>query len=352
MRLILMSGATLQLGLVGFGQLARRYYVPALRALDGVSVSLVIDPLAASRRAACVAFPGITASEDPGALLRERLDGVMIASRPSTHLSFWNLAAGAGLPVFLEKPFVLRGELDQAASGPHQRRLLMLDLNRRHWPPYRQIRDWVRAGVVGDLEDLEIHLHVDIRPWCSVTSHRLERAEGGVLYDLGSQAVDLACWIIGMEPQQVSAWSESHRWDNDHVLIDLNFATGVQAHCDLAYTERSHEQVVIKGRHGVIQLHDPNMSVHLRATGNTGRSVLGCVRDIAVLGYRGVRRSHSMMRYTVTAALAAFTRSISGALPFSPGFDDALANSTVLDAAARALELGGPHSPARRLDVS
>ena len=50
---------TLRLGLAGFGQLARKYYVPALRALNGVDVSMVADPLDASREAARAAFPGV-----------------------------------------------------------------------------------------------------------------------------------------------------------------------------------------------------------------------------------------------------------------------------------------------------
>jgi predicted dehydrogenase len=218
----------------------------------------------------------------------------------------------------------------------------MLDLNRRFWPPYRRIRESVRAGLVGDLEFVEIRLHVDIRPWCSVTSHRIESGEGGVLYDLGSQAVDLARWIIGRDPREVSASSESRRWENDRVLLELQFEGGLRAHCDLAYTERAVERVVVKGRHGEIRLFDPNMAIHLGRCGTTGRSAMGWARDLAVLCYRGLRRSRSMMRYSVAAALAAFTESIARGLPFSPGFEDAAANAIWLDAAARAMDLGVP----------
>jgi hypothetical protein len=49
-----------------------------------------------------------------------------------------------------------------------------------------------------------------------------------------------------------------------------------------------------------------------------------------------------MMRYSVAAALAAFTESIARGLPFSPGFEDAAANAIWLDAAARAMDLGVP----------
>lgn len=342
-----MSGPTLQLGLVGFGRLARKYYVPALRALNGVSLAAVVDPLDASREAACAAFPGVVTLADPDALLRRRLDGLIVASPPSTHLALWNLAAHAGLPVLLEKPFVLRGELAQAAAGDRERRLLMLDLNRRFWPPYRRIRDSVGAGLLGELDSVEILLHVDVRPWCSVTSHRLRAGEGGVLYDLGSQAIDLACWLTGMEPRKVSASSESRQWENDHVVIELGFEGGLRARCELAYSERAFKRVAVEGRRGAMRLLDPNMAIHLGGPGGSksARSPVGCARDLAMLCYRGLRRSHSMVRYTVTAALAAFTDSIRRGLPLSPGYEDAAANTTWLEAAALALELGGPVAP-------
>ena len=330
---------TLRLGLAGFGQLARKYYVPALRALNGVNISIVADPLDASRAAACAAFPGVVTLSDPGSLFAERLDGVLVASPPSTHLAMWNRAATAGIPILLEKPFTLRGELPSAANGAGERRLLMLDLNRRFWPPYQKMRKLARAGIVGDVESVDIYLHVDIRPWCSVTSHRLQSTEGGVLYDLGSQAVDLARWIVGSEPRNVSA-SSINELRGDHVMVDLEFEGGVRAHCDLAYTEPAGERVAIKGRHGEILLSDPNMAVRLRKLHQSDRTIFSYARDLAVFGYRGLRRSHSMMRYSVAAALAAFTESIRRDLPFCPGYEDATANATWLDAAARAMELG------------
>ena len=342
MRARVTARPTLQLGLAGFGQLARKYYVPALRALNGVKLAAVVDPFEASREAARAVFPSIAIEEAPDALMRLGLNGVIVASPPSTHLAFWNLAANAGVPVLLEKPFALRGELPHAANGERERRLLMLDLNRRFWPPYQKMRESVRGGRIGDVESVEIRLHVDIRPWCSVTSHRLQSREGGVLYDLGSQAIDLARWIIGSEPRKVSAFNTSHRWDNDHVLVELEFDRGVRTHCDLAYAEDAGERVTIKGTHGEIQLFNPNMAVHFGRPGTTGRSALGLARDLTVLCYRGLRRSHSMMRYSVAAALAAFANSISYGLPFSPGYEDAVANAVWLDAAARSMELGVP----------
>jgi predicted dehydrogenase len=340
-----MAERRLRLGIVGFGHLVRNYYVPALRALPRVSVAVVVDPFEVSRKAARAAFPGIPIHADSDILPFLGLDGLIVASPPSTHLASWNRAASAGLPVLLEKPFALRGELQYAAAGASERQLLMLDLNRRFWPPYQRMRQSLRAGAVGELQALEIRLHVDIRPWCSVTSHRLQAGEGGVLYDLGSQAVDLARWMIGGEPRKVSAMSTRHEREYEHLLLDLEFEGGVRARCDLAYTERAGERVAVIGREGTLELLNPNMAVSLRNSGQAEHSLSAGVRDLAVFCYRGFRRSHSMMRYTVGAALDAFAESILRRTPFSPGFQDAAANAILLDAAASALESGTPVEP-------
>jgi hypothetical protein len=132
------------------------------------------------------------------------------------------------------------------------------------------------------------------------------------------------------------------------VLVELGFEGGLRVRCDLAYTERPAERVTVEGRRGQVRLFDPNMAVHWGSRGKAGRSPLECARDLVVLCYRGLRRSRSMMRYTVAAALETFSDSIRRGLPFSPGFEDAAATSTCLDAAARAIELGVPVGPEER----
>ena len=51
--------ASLRIGLVGFGRLARDYYLPAFRTLDGCRLVGIADPLPASRAAASASLPDI-----------------------------------------------------------------------------------------------------------------------------------------------------------------------------------------------------------------------------------------------------------------------------------------------------
>ena len=134
---------SLRLGIVGFGRLAQHYYAPALRGMDGIGTILVADPLDARRALARKRLRAGTYGA-PRDLLAQEPDALLVASPPSTHLEIWNDACRAGVPVFMEKPFVLSGEIARAESSPDARRLLMIDFGRRFWPVYAQLREMVQ----------------------------------------------------------------------------------------------------------------------------------------------------------------------------------------------------------------
>src|SRR5206468_3503746 len=175
------------------------------RAIPGARVVAVADPLPQSRAAASERLSSPDLYSDPAAMLeRAGLDAVLIASPPSTHLPIWRDAAARGLAVFLEKPVVLSGELSEVDKvNPPPR--LMLDFNRRFWPVYRRVGELVRSGALGNPVEVDFRLHTDVLSWSTVTKHRLEPEEGGILHDLGGHAIDLAIDLFRQEPETVTA---------------------------------------------------------------------------------------------------------------------------------------------------
>lgn len=330
--------APFRLGIAGFGRLARQYYVPALRDLHGIDELLVTDPLEASREAARRALPGARVFADPGELLARGPRALIVASPPSTHLALWRAAARLGIPVLVEKPFVLTGELAEATGATEERNLLMIDFNRRFWDPYRQAAALVRSGAIGEIVEAELTLRVDVRPWCAVTAHRLDPAEGGALFDLGSQVLDLATWLIGLEPCGLRATGRGPGRPADDLQIDLFFPGGAIAKCSIGYGGRTGERLTIEGRLGRVRMADPNMGLHLERAGAAARRPM--LSDLAILGWRGVLRSRSMSRRSIALAIDAFVDGVRRSVPFFPGFAEAARNTRLLEAAARSLELG------------
>lgn len=321
----------IRLGIVGFGRVAQLYYAPALRRIAGLAAIAVADPLPASRAAAVAALGPVRVFSDAGALLATEPDAVVVATPPSSHLALWNTLAARGLPVLMEKPFVLRGELVRAAHGPEVEPLLMINFNRRFWPAYATLAGMVRDGALGTVRSVEVTLHVDVEPWCAVTSHRLAADEGGVLYDLGSQALDVACTIAGAEPATIAGRGTSRRWTCDHLRLEGELTTGARVVCDLAYAARTCERMAVVGSTATARLADPNMRVHLVRRDDATARAARRAADVATLAYFALRRDRSMARATIATALETFVAGVASGAAFTPGFADAARNAAWLE---------------------
>jgi len=332
---------SVRLGIIGFGKLAREYYVPALRHLRDARVTAVADPLPASRREAERRFPGVVVGESGDEIIeRGAADALLVASPPSTHLEIWRRAAARGLPAFVEKPLFLPGQLAAFQPASDAGRLLMVNFNRRFWPAYQKLAGLARSGRIGKPEQAEFALHTDILRWCSVTQHRLSPAEGGALYDVGSQMVDLALALADEEPIAVGAEADSKRWPQDHVRLRLRFANGIEARCHLAYEQYNRERVSVRGSLGVLRIEDPNRMLLLDTGVSAAERLAHWVAGTFLLGARAIARDRSMLRYTVRRAIEAFVRSVRTGEPFWPGLEEALRVARCLEAARRSLETG------------
>jgi predicted dehydrogenase len=335
----------LRLGVAGFGRLVRDVYLPAFRSLRDARLVAVADPLPASRSAAAKLLKGAAVHSDHRDLLeRDDLDGLLVASPPSTHLEIWRDAAAHGVPVFMEKPLVLPWQLAEVARVPGDARL-MLDFNRRFWPPYRRIAELVRGGGIGRPVEVEFVLHTDVYSWSTVTRHRLAPEEGGILHDLGGHAIDLASDLLDAEPESVTATSSSREWEGDGLRLHLSFEDGSVFRGFVGYESDTCERLTVRGPLGRLTLRDPNMAIHVQRRGERPPGLTARGRDLAAFVYRAFRRDRSMTRYTIHAALESFVRSLRTGAPFSPGFDEAVRNVRWLEAAERSLLDG---EPARR----
>lgn len=332
----------LRIGVAGFGRLARDYYLPAFRTLPAARLVAVADPLPPSRAEAARRMPSLAIFPDHVEMLeRAALDALLVASPPSTHLPIWNAAAARGLPVFMEKPFVLCGQLPEIARGPVTPKL-MVDFNRRFWPTYRAIAELIQRGVLGKPVEVEFLLHTDVLSWSTVTRHRFSQDEGGILHDLGGHAIDLATVLLGREPETVTARISDSRRSGDHLHLELAFPDGSVARCDLAWGDRTRERLAVAGPLGRLSLADPNMAIRLSRNGTRIPRFADDLRDLVTFGYRVLRRNRTMSRFSIRSALAAFIRSILDGEPFSPGFEEAVRNVQWLEAAACSAAEGKP----------
>jgi predicted dehydrogenase len=276
-----------RLGLVGCGRLAEAGYVPAIMLVPDVRFAAVADPDAGRREHVAVLLGHHGDHVDRFATVEDLVnqagvDGVVLATPVSTHVSGAAVAAAAGLPVLVEKP--------PAPDGPGAAELERLDpppwigFNRRFDPGVVTVRAKVPAD--GPL-DLRLDFHYRRRSW------RAHAVRDDVLLDLGPHVVDLARWLTDSDVVEVAAASVDHQ----RATFELLLRRG-RASIDLA-ADRAHREVV--------QVREPG--------GHTiARHRLGGPIDL-VRGRLPFGSRTSALVVSLTAQLVAFAAAVRGRPP-------------------------------------
>jgi predicted dehydrogenase len=103
----------------------------------------------------------------------------------------------------------------------------MINFNRRFWPTYRWLAARVADGTPGAVLHARFTLHIDARRWSTITNHRALPLEGGALYDLGSQMLDLVFVTFGRQPDEILAKRSGNGGLNERVEVTLRFTGGL-----------------------------------------------------------------------------------------------------------------------------
>ncbi len=150
------------------------------------------------------------AHSDAAALIADpEIDIIDIATPNSLHLDALLLAQQAGKRVYCDKP--LTGNLEQALELERQiaapGALGQMTLQYRFFPATMRARAMIDAGKIGDIINFRIeYLHSgNVAPGKRMNWKDSRVFGAGVLYDLGSHAIDLLTWLCGAELGEVVA---------------------------------------------------------------------------------------------------------------------------------------------------
>lgn len=335
----------LRTALVGFGRLPELHYVRALAQLRDVAVTCVADPIPARRAAAQNCFRSARIYADLATLLKtEALDSLVVAAPPSAHGEAIRAAIDRRLPLFLEKPFLAPGELIHFQGVASSAIPMMINFNRRFWALYREFRERLRTPGAGSPVHLRIALQVNPRQWKAVTEHRLQLGEGGLLQDLGSQALDLATFLLGQEPVRVRTRFRHRSGHDARASVQLDFPAGSSALCLIAYREKAMEAITAQRNDDSFSIRHPMLG--LRENAMNFLSPAGLAADFLAGARHTVQRRFSMIGATVSSALQHFFWSLRAGTKPDPGWSVAVQSARVLEAAWRS------HHEKRSVDLS
>ncbi|MCG3147068.1 MAG: Myo-inositol 2-dehydrogenase [Verrucomicrobiae bacterium] len=173
---------------------------------------------------------------DSRELIRSGLvDAVLIATPHYAHTTIGCDALQQGLHVLTEKPVsVHKADCERlVAAHTNPRQVFAAMLNQRTNPAYRQIREWVHTGALGELR----RINWTITDWFRTDAYYASggwRATwagegGGVLLNQATHNLDLWQWLFGM-PVRVRAVCGFGRYHTieveDDVTAVLEYANG------------------------------------------------------------------------------------------------------------------------------
>ncbi|MFI5066083.1 MAG: Gfo/Idh/MocA family protein [Streptosporangiales bacterium] len=245
-------------GITGTAGIARKAFLPALRAAGGTAAAVAGRD--AGRTAQYAAENGVGRAvqgyaaliDDPG------IDALYIALPNGLHAEWTIRALRAGKPVLCEKPLCATlAETEQVLAVARETGTLL-------WEAFvfpfhdqmAQVHGLLADGAIGELREIQADFHfVLARP----DDIRLRRGlAGGALNDVGCYPVRLAVELFTGEPD--SGWATA-RWGGDGVDVDLQgslgYASGQRLLLSCGFQRSDDRFARLLGTAGQIHLTDP-----------------------------------------------------------------------------------------------
>ncbi len=197
----------LRTAIFGLGGAAERIHLPACREIPDIDVITACEPSDEARRRLAKKFSIPHTYADATALLADQNpDLVIVGTPPGSHFGLCRLALEAGAHVLCEKPFTSSldeaDELIQAARAAG--RMLRVNNQYRYMPIYRETRRRVEAGELGNLFAIQCDQQMYHPPQAEKVAWRRE-LKRSTLYEFGTHALDLICYLFDDFPEAVAA---------------------------------------------------------------------------------------------------------------------------------------------------
>lgn len=190
------------------------------------------------------------------------VDAVLICTPTDTHADLIEQAARAGKAVFCEKPVDLsaarvRACLATVASAGTQ---LMIGFNRRFDPNFDALKQRLAAGEIGAPEIVTIISKDPSPPPVSYIAR-----SGGLFRDMMIHDLDLARYLLGEEPVEISAMAAAlvdpaigAAGDVDSAVVSLKTASGRL--CQISNSRRAtfgyDQRIEVHGALGMLRAHN------------------------------------------------------------------------------------------------
>lgn len=201
---------TARIGLIGLGRFAQKNVIPGIRRAQNVELAAIYDQSAPAVDAVAATLPPGAVCNSAAELIQRRdLDLIYVATPSGAHKELVESIIGARRHVMCEKPLTINyNEASYLASLAKKAGLIAsVDHEMRYYKVYREMRDRVRDGYIGNTVLCSMNFSSDysVNPSYPGTYYwdfgSLRSHSGGLLRQALSHFVDLYQFMFGgIEP--------------------------------------------------------------------------------------------------------------------------------------------------------
>lgn len=232
------DSSPLNVAIVGYGLGGKVFHAPLVKSTEGMKVSGIVTRSQEKKDQANTDLPSaeIFGSFEELLFKADQFDIAVITTPNTEHAPQAIAAMKAGLHVVVDKPVAINsGQCRQMievskATG----KLLSVFQNRRWDADFLTVKKLIERGALGKVSRFESRFE-RWRPQPKPNSWRessAAEAGGGLLFDLGSHAIDQATYLFG-KPTEVYAEMDIRRSgikSDDDSFVSLSFENGIRAH--------------------------------------------------------------------------------------------------------------------------
>lgn len=222
----------INVGIIGAGRIGRVHAENLAYRIPQANLVAVSDVFLEAAKKCAADFHIPAAFDDHRRILDDpSIEAVIICSSTDTHTQFISEAAAAGKHILCEKPIALDlAKIDQALATVARCGVkLQVGFNRRFDPNFRQVREMVAAGQIGDPHLVHIFSRDPAPPPIDYI-----KVSGGIFMDMMIHDFDMARCLIGEEVEEIYALGGvmvdpaiGAAGDIDTAIVTLRYKNGV-----------------------------------------------------------------------------------------------------------------------------
>jgi len=245
-------------GIIGLGTIAARF-ASVLSTVEGAELVSVASRDKAKSEAFANKFGAKKSYNSYEDLVKDNeVDVVYVALTHNFHFEAIKLCLNNKKGVMCEKPMAINKKdmVELAALSKKLNVLLMEAMWTRFLPAFRQAKEWIKIGRIGDVKlvNASFCFNVPFDPENRLFNPKLA---GGSLFDAGVYPIEFTTGIIGENPIQVNGFRKICKTGVDEfATINMSFESGALATLSCGITANTNRDATLYGTSGRIVVYD------------------------------------------------------------------------------------------------